>query len=136
MAKRTISRGGRSIPRALLLGSGVTLLIAALLLPIMTAMALGAKDPSAMITPYASALTVVLSLLIGFCSAAFYKKRGLLIGMLAGCALSLALFLGALALFGGGSPLGRAVSSLLVISLSTLGGLLGGAKRSRRRRPR
>ena len=133
MAKKSTRRSGTTILRSLLSGWCVMLALALVLLPLLTALALGTDDPSARISPYATVTLVLLSLTAGFASAAFYKKRGLLVGLLAGLGPVVFLLLGALALGGSGSAVGRLVSALTILILSTLGGLMGGAKRSRRR---
>ncbi len=135
MAKRQRHRAGVSMLKSLLLGWAVMLAVGALLLTVLTALALRADDPGARITPYATVTLVVLALAAGFASAAFYRKRGLLIGFLAGAGLSAVLLIGSLFGKGGQAIVGRLLSYLLVLTLSTLGGLLGGAKpmRSRRR---
>lgn len=136
MAKRARRRTGASMLKSLLLGWAVMLAFGVLLLLLLTALALGAKDPIARVTPYATVALVLLSLTGGFASAAFYRKRGLLIGFITGAGLSALLLIGSLLGEGGQTAPGMLLSYLLVLMISTLGGLLGGAKPKRRRRPR
>lgn len=134
MTKKQHHRKTPTLGASLLRGWGVMLAVGMLLLLALTAIAYGAEDPSSRITPFASLALVALAVTSGFASATFYRKNGLLIGLLAGVGLTALLL--ALSIAGGShAPItGRLLSYLMVLVLSTLGGLLGGAKRSRRRR--
>ncbi len=134
MTKKQHHRKAPTLGTSLLRGWGVMLAVGALLLLALTAIAYGAEDPSSKITSFATLALVVLAVTSGFASAAFYRKNGLLIGLLAGAGLTVLLLAFSIA-GGSGAPItGRLLSYLLVLVLSTLGGLLGGAKRTKRRR--
>lgn len=134
MTKKQHHRKAPTLGSSLLRGWGVMLAVGTLLLLILTAIAYSAEDPSSRITPFATLAIVALAVTSGFSSAAFYRKNGLLIGLLAGAGLTVLLL--ALSIAGGsqGPITGRLLSYLMILVLSTLGGLLGGAKRKKRRR--
>ena len=127
-----------TFPGSLLRGVLLALLFTAALLAIFALLCQKSADPTAPVRPLSAVALVVSSFLCGFLPGRFYRKRGLLIGLLGGVILSLLTAISSLLLSGPSSP--PAAMRLLcypaILLLSTLGGLAGGAKKHiRRRRP-
>ena len=137
--KRFGRQAGGSFAGSLLRGILLACLFSALLLLLLTAICYKNEDPSRLVKPCAAVGFAVSAFLFGFIPAGFYKKRGLLIGLAGGAALALLFAILSLVLSEPGtSPAAaRLIGYPAALLLSTLGGLLGGAKRHvRRRRPR
>ena len=96
-------------------------------------------DPSKLVKPCAAVGFVFAATLSGFLPARFYKRRGLLIGLVGGAIL--ALLFAALSLVFADPNTAPAAARWIgypaILLLATLGGLIGGAQRHvRRRRPK
>ncbi len=118
---------------SILCGAGVTFFFGMIALLILAGVARESGDPEKYLSPFSSVLLVMIALLAGFSSARFYRKNGILIGFLSGLCFLLIGGCISLALPGEGTVSGRVLLLPLFLVLSTLGGVLGGAKRVRRR---
>ncbi len=133
------SRNERSFAGSLLRGFPLALLVSAILLLLLSFLCYKNADPSRLVKPCASVGFVFAAFCSGFLPAAFYKRRGLLIGLAGGAFLALLFAILSLILSDPGSvpAAARWIGYPAILLLSTFGGLLGGAKRHvRRRRPR
>lgn len=132
------SRNERSFAGSLARGVPLALLFTGVLLLLLSFISYKSADPSKLIRPFAAVGFVFAAFLSGFLPAGFYRRRGLLVG-LAGGAVA-ALFFAAVSLIlrdpGKVPTAARLIGYPVILLLSTLGGLLGGAKRHVRRRPR
>ena len=132
-------QNGRSFAGSLVRGLLLALVASALLLLGLSLICYKNADPSKLVKPCAAVGFVFAATLSGFLPARFYKRRGLLIGLVGGAVLALFFAVLSLILSDGGSvPVGaRWIGYSAILLLSTFGGLLGGAKRHvRRRRPK
>ena len=130
---------GRTFAGSLVRGWILALGVSALLLLCLTLICFQNADPSRLVKPCASVGFVFAAFCSGFLPAAFYKRRGLLIGLAGGAFLALLFAILSLILSDPGSvpAAARWIGYPAILLLSTFGGLLGGAKRHvRRRRPR
>ena len=133
--KRGNERGfAGSLVRGWILALGAS----ALLLLCLTLLCFKNADPSRLVKPCASVGFVFAAFCSGFLPAAFYKRRGLLIGLAGGAILALLFAVLSLILSDPGKvpAAARLIGYPAILVLSTLGGLCGGAKRHVRRRPR
>ena len=138
MKTKRFRRAENTFLRSLIRGLFTTFLLVFALLALFALVCLKSADPSKLIRPFAAVALVCASFLSGFLPAGFYRKRGLLIGLCGGAILALLSAIFSLLLAGASSPPAavRLISYPAMLLLSTLGGLIGGAKRHiRRRRP-
>ena len=132
------SRNERGFTGSLARGVPLALFFSGLLLLLFSFISYRNDDPSKLIRPFASATFVVAAFLSGFLPAGFYKKRGLLVGLAGGAIVALLFAVLSLILSNPGKvpAAARLIGYPAILVLSTLGGLLGGAKRHVRRRRR
>ena len=128
----------RGFAGSLVRGFLLALFFSGLLLLCLTLICYKNADPSRLVRPCAAVGFVLSSFLAGFLPAGFYKKRGLLIGLAGGAILALLFAILSLILGEPGkvSAGARLIAYPAILLLATLGGLLGGAKRHVRRRPK
>ena len=127
--------GPRSLTASVIGALSATFCLLLFLLLIGTTFAYSREDPAALIPSVAYAIGLIAALFCGFTAARMRGKQGFLCGLLSGLAL-LVIFLIGLLIFmeeEGPSP-SLLLFYPLLLALSVLGGMLGGRKRSGRRR--
>ena len=130
------SRSERGFAGSLARGVPLALLLSGLLLLLFSFLCYKNADPSKLIRPFAAATFVFAAFLSGFLPAGFYRRRGLLVGLAGGAILAILFAVLSLILSDPGKvpAAARFVGYPAILALSTLGGLLGGAKRHVRHR--
>ena len=129
-------------PRSLLSSVGIALLATIIFLPcasfLFTCFAYRSEDPGALIPTFAYASALLSALFCGFFAARMRGRQGLFCGLLSGVGM-MVLFLVALFVFAGDGELdtGKILfTDLPVFVLTVLGGVIGGMKRTPKRRRR
>lgn len=119
-------------------GLAISLMLMLLLLIAATVIAYRGDDPGARVVPFSYIIMLVTSLCGGFAAARRRGKQGLLCGALTGIGLAALFLIGYLIMIGDkeASPVRLALSYLIMIALSALGGLAGGRPHSGIRRVR
>lgn len=119
-------------------GLATALVLMLLLLIAATVIAYRGDDPGARVVPFSYIIMLVTALCGGYAAAHRRGKQGLLCGALTGIGLVAICLIGYLIMLGDGeaAPGRLALSYLIMIALSVLGGLAGGKMRSGVRRVR
>ena len=122
--------------RSLLCGCAVNLLATAVLLLVMTKIALESKDPGKMLLPLALVALLLCGFGAGFFCAKFYRRQGASIGVMAGFVFCVLLISLSFVIEPDPTAVGwmRWLSYPLVMLLATAGGMAGKEKTSRKRR--